>query len=136
MLPASTELPNSVAVPSVGGSSPVSIFMVVDLPQPFEPRKPKISPRSIESVTLSTAVKVPKRWVRPCASIAISAVVWRGGIVTSLCPRRFSSGSRAMKQRSRSSVFVRAISSAGVPVARTRPASIATIQSQRWASSM
>ena len=51
MLPASTELPNSVAVPSVGGSSPVSIFIVVDLPQPFEPRKPKISPRSIDSVT-------------------------------------------------------------------------------------
>ena len=58
MLPASTELPNSVAVPSVGGSRPVSIFMVVDLPQPFEPRKPKISPRSIDSVTWSTAVKV------------------------------------------------------------------------------
>ena len=61
MLPASTELPNSVAVPSVGGSRPVSIFMVVDLPQPFEPRKPKISPRSIDRVTWSTAVKVPKR---------------------------------------------------------------------------
>ena len=52
MLPASTELPKSVAVPSVGGSSPVSIFMVVDLPQPFEPRKPKISPRSIFRFTV------------------------------------------------------------------------------------
>ena len=51
MLPASTELPKIVAVPSVGGKRPVSIFIVVDLPQPFEPRKPKISPRSIESVT-------------------------------------------------------------------------------------
>ena len=47
MLPASTELPKRVAVPSLGGSRPVSIFMVVDLPQPFEPRNPKISPRSI-----------------------------------------------------------------------------------------
>ena len=27
------------------GSSPVIIFMVVVFPQPFEPRKPKISPR-------------------------------------------------------------------------------------------
>ena len=72
MLPASTELPNSFAVPSVGGSRPVSIFIVVDLPQPLEPRKPKISPRSIDSVTWSTAVKLPKRRVRPCASIAIS----------------------------------------------------------------
>jgi hypothetical protein len=51
MLPASTECPKSVAVPSVGGSSPVSIFIVVDLPQPLEPRKPKISPFSIDSVT-------------------------------------------------------------------------------------
>src|SRR6476620_3190933 len=73
MLPASTELPNSVAVPSVGGSRPVSIFMVVDLPQPFEPRKPKISPRSIDSVTWSTAVNLPNRQVRPCASMAIPA---------------------------------------------------------------
>ncbi len=74
MLPASTELPKSVAVPSVGGRSPVSIFMVVDLPQPLEPRKPKISPRSIDSVTWSTAVKLPKRRVRPWASMAISDV--------------------------------------------------------------
>ena len=55
-------------------SSPVSIFMVVDLPQPLEPRKPKISPRSIDSVTWSTAVKVPKRRVRPWASMAISVL--------------------------------------------------------------
>ena len=38
-------LPNNLAQPSVAGRSPVSIFIVVDLPQPFEPRKPKISPR-------------------------------------------------------------------------------------------
>ena len=38
-------MPNSLAQPSVAGRNPVSIFMVVDLPQPFEPRKPKISPR-------------------------------------------------------------------------------------------
>ena len=38
-------LPNSFAQPSVAGRKPVSIFIVVDLPQPFEPRKPKISPR-------------------------------------------------------------------------------------------
>ena len=41
-----------------------------------------------------------------------------------------------MKQCSRSLVEVRSISSRGVPVASTWPASIATIQSQRWASSM
>ena len=38
-------LPNSFAQPSVAGRNPVSIFIVVDLPQPLEPRKPKISPR-------------------------------------------------------------------------------------------
>jgi hypothetical protein len=30
-------LPNSQASPSLAGSRPVSIFMVVDLPQPLEP---------------------------------------------------------------------------------------------------
>ena len=38
-------------VPSLAGSSPVSIFMVVDLPQPLEPRKPKISPRWMRKST-------------------------------------------------------------------------------------
>ncbi len=60
----------------------------------------------------------------------------RGGIVSSVWPLRFSSGRSAMKQCSRSFVPVRFISSAGVPVASTRPASIATIQSHRCASSM
>ncbi len=32
---------NSLASPSDAGNRPVSIFMVVVLPQPFEPRKPK-----------------------------------------------------------------------------------------------
>ena len=33
------------------GSRPVSIFIVVLLPQPLEPRKPKISPRSMRKLT-------------------------------------------------------------------------------------
>ncbi len=48
---ASTGSPNSQACPSVGGSRPHSIFIVVDLPQPLAPRKPKISPRSIRKLT-------------------------------------------------------------------------------------
>ena len=43
--------PKSRASPSVAGNRPVSIFIVVVLPQPFEPRKPNISPRSIERST-------------------------------------------------------------------------------------
>ena len=39
MSPASSGWPNSSASPSLGGSRPVSIFIVVVLPQPFEPTK-------------------------------------------------------------------------------------------------
>jgi len=38
-------------VPDVAGNSPVSIFIVVVLPQPFEPTKPNISPRSMVKLT-------------------------------------------------------------------------------------
>jgi hypothetical protein len=44
-------LPSSRAVPLVTSSRPVSIFMVVVLPQPLEPRKPKISLRSMRKLT-------------------------------------------------------------------------------------
>jgi hypothetical protein len=43
--------PSKKAFPSVAGSSPVSIFIVVDLPQPLEPRNPKISPFSMRKLT-------------------------------------------------------------------------------------
>ncbi|MNT52234.1 hypothetical protein D3C72_1892490 [compost metagenome] len=79
----STCLPNSQALPSVAGSKPVSIFMVVDLPQPFEPRKPKISPRPMRKFTWSTAVKSPKRMVRSCASMAtFCALAASSGVIT------------------------------------------------------
>src|SRR5512135_2925019 len=58
---ASIGRPNSRASPSLAGSRPVSIFIVVVLPQPFEPTKPKISPRSMVKLTRSTAVKPPQR---------------------------------------------------------------------------
>ncbi len=57
-------LPNSRAVPSLTGSNPVSIFMVVVLPHPFEPRKPKISPFLIRKLTSSTATKPLNRRVK------------------------------------------------------------------------
>ncbi len=74
---ASMGLPNSAALPSLAGKRPVSIFMVVVLPQPLEPRKPKISPRSMRKLTSSTAVKPLKRRVRWCASMAVS--LWCAG---------------------------------------------------------
>src|SRR5271170_7682972 len=67
---ASSGLPNNSASPSLGASKPVSIFIVVVLPDPFDPTKPKISPRSIVKLTLSTAVKSPKRQhFKPLAAV-------------------------------------------------------------------
>lgn len=57
-------------------------------------------------------------------------------MVTGAWPRFFSSGSRAMKASSSERLPVRSSSSAGEPVASTRPSSMATSQSNRWASSM
>src|ERR1700694_2533334 len=59
-----TSKPPTVARPEVGGNSPQRIRIVVDLPAPFGPRKPKISPRFTSSETLSTATKSPNRLVR------------------------------------------------------------------------
>ena len=134
----STSWPNSQARPSLAGSRPVSIFMVVDLPQPFEPRKPKISPLRMRKLTWSTATKSPKRMVRSRASMAISA--WSssasGTMRTGSWPRRFSSGKSAMKASSSEAARPRACSPAGVSWASTRPSSSAISQSKRRASSM
>ena len=75
---ASTGLPKIHASPSEAGSRPVSIFIVVVLPQPFEPRKPKISPLAMSKLTLLTATKSPKRRVRLRARMAGSASVGKG----------------------------------------------------------
>src|SRR5690606_33180871 len=49
------------------------IFIVVDLPAPFGPRKPSTSPRSTAKVTPSTAVNGPKRRTSASTSIIRSA---------------------------------------------------------------
>jgi hypothetical protein len=51
-------------VPPVGVRYPVIIFMVVDLPAPFGPRKPRTSPRATENDTFSTARIDPKLLLR------------------------------------------------------------------------
>src|SRR5208282_421762 len=71
-----TGSPNSLAVPSVGGRRPVSIFMVVDLPQPFEPRKPKISPFSILKLTPAPA---PEKSAPPRLSMVVLPLANIGG---------------------------------------------------------
>src|SRR6202040_3771237 len=52
------------AVPEVGGTSVVNMRIRVDLPAPFGPSNPKISPCSTEKFSESTATKSPKRFVR------------------------------------------------------------------------
>ncbi|MBA7652386.1 hypothetical protein ES703_60220 [subsurface metagenome] len=48
--------PHIRAVPEVGSVSPSSISIVVVLPAPLGPRKPKMSPSSICRFNLSTTV--------------------------------------------------------------------------------
>src|SRR5580692_5089978 len=57
-------------LPEVGASRPVSILMVVDLPAPLGPRKPKNWPASTRRFTPCTAVNSPNRRVRSVVSIA------------------------------------------------------------------
>src|SRR5690606_39231123 len=54
----------------VGFSSQQSMRMVVDLPAPFAPRKPKISPGCTSNERRSTAVNPPKRRVSSRTSMA------------------------------------------------------------------
>src|SRR5271156_7160005 len=65
-----TSKPATQALPSLGGSSVVSIRTNVVLPAPLGPSRPKTSPRRTSKLTLSTAVKVPKRLVRSLVCIA------------------------------------------------------------------
>src|SRR6266536_5354444 len=57
-------------LPLDGASSPVSILIVVDLPAPLGPRKPKKLPRRTCRLMLSTAVKAPKERARLKVSTA------------------------------------------------------------------
>src|SRR5947208_3521951 len=63
------------AVPSFGSRIPQSIRITVDFPEPFGPRNPKIDPLPTLNETSSTAVKVPKRLVKPSHSIIASDIL-------------------------------------------------------------
>src|SRR5947209_19623070 len=60
--------------PAVGASSPSSTRMVVVLPEPLGPRKPKTEPAGTARSMPSTAATAPKRLVRPSVSMASSGV--------------------------------------------------------------
>src|SRR6185437_14893283 len=56
--------PQTDAVPELGARNPVIIFIVVDLPAPFGPRKPSTSPFGTLNDTASTARSGPKYLTR------------------------------------------------------------------------
>src|SRR4051812_37369998 len=51
-------------LPEVGGMNPVTMRIVVDLPAPFGPRKPRTSPRSTPKERSFTATFAPNAFVR------------------------------------------------------------------------
>lgn len=65
-----TSYPTTVARPAVGAISPQNIRMVVVLPEPFGPSRPKTSPRLIVRSSRSTATSEPKLLPSPTASTA------------------------------------------------------------------
>src|ERR1039458_4201458 len=80
------EKPATRASPEEGAKSVVSILIVVVLPAPLEPSKPKTSPALTERVRASTAVNTPKRRVRALISRTISPIENRRGLPCSKCP--------------------------------------------------
>src|ERR1035438_5085381 len=78
-----TSNPATVPVPPVGDRIPVSMRIVVDLPAPFGPRKPKISPFCTSKLTRFTAVKLPKRFSRFFTTTAVS---WLLAFMVSVLP--------------------------------------------------
>src|SRR5208337_4463288 len=62
--------PYTLAAPALGGSIVVSIFIVVVLPAPFGPSRPKIEPAATLKDSSLTAVNDPKRRVKPRVSTA------------------------------------------------------------------
>src|SRR5438876_3724501 len=63
-------MPKIAAEPRVGRSRSSSIRIIVVLPAPFRPRKPKISPRRTTSETPRTAWTDPYDFARSRSSIA------------------------------------------------------------------
>src|SRR3990172_1641980 len=82
--------PSVRIVPSSGRTSPMSIFMSVDLPAPFSPRMPWISPRFSTRSTPSQATRLPKRLVMPWSSRAAAPLVVSGGRPIQIVLRSFS----------------------------------------------
>ena len=87
-----TSCPATLACPAVGLASVHKILMVVDLPAPFGPRKPNVSPRATAKSMPRTASMSPYFLVSPDTTMAggrslpsARAVPRPGLSVSSLC---------------------------------------------------
>src|SRR3954466_11367544 len=63
--------PSNETLPKVASRSPVRQLKKVDLPAPFGPIRPRISPCSSVTLAVSTALKLPKAFVTSRASRSI-----------------------------------------------------------------
>ncbi|MGY4242346.1 hypothetical protein ACVIIZ_003754 [Bradyrhizobium sp. USDA 4523] len=67
--------PSNSTSPAVGRSMPITLFIAVDLPEPFGPIRPRISPGCRSNERFFTAVKPPNRLVNPrTVSVAVVTV--------------------------------------------------------------
>ncbi len=89
--------------------------IVVDLPEPFGPRKPKMPPRGMSKLTRPTAVKLPKRRVTPrtetmaaSAGAGVGRRRGRAGVVASVMPPapRFAAQHEHVLERRRDRLHV------------------------------
>src|SRR5262249_22076319 len=69
--------PATFAAPAVGRASPTRILMVVVLPAPLGPTKPRISPRPTDIVSPSRATTLPYLFVRSLVSTTASPGLMR-----------------------------------------------------------
>src|SRR5688500_19178979 len=79
-----TSYPTTVASPDVGCMRPVSMRMVVVLPEPLGPRSEKTSPRLISRSSDSTATREPnvflRRLVDTATPLDCAGALWAGRI--------------------------------------------------------
>src|SRR5437879_2867901 len=91
--------------PELGASNPVSILMVVDLPAPLGPRKPKNCPGATRRFTPSTAMSSPKRrvrdWVEMLGAKSIGLPESSTGTASGVRPRTSRSEERRVGQERR-----------------------------------
>ena len=72
-----TSMPSTSSSPEVTGETHVIMRMVLVLPAPFGPSRPKHSPSATEKSMPSTATSSPKRFTRPRARMISDMALWR-----------------------------------------------------------